>query len=215
MKLIKSEKPIFKNPEYLLINNWFTPEEEQRVWKELEFYTKTDSMERAENKQDTAKTESGDAKARSYRMYLDNFYHPDKRHVSDILKYSQEGLLKQTFHQGVKDKSPLYSRMFTNSNRHVTMLSYYEQSDYYDVHYDAFHWTQLIWFFKEPKKFKGGDFLLTDFKVQFECTHNTMLMFPSYYEHAVRPVELKEEDTNKGFGRYTITNFIMYERPKE
>jgi hypothetical protein len=50
MKLIKSEKPIFKNPEYLLINNWFTPEEEQRVWKELEFYTKTDSMERAENK---------------------------------------------------------------------------------------------------------------------------------------------------------------------
>jgi Rps23 Pro-64 3,4-dihydroxylase Tpa1-like proline 4-hydroxylase len=71
-------------------------------------------------------------------------------------------------------------------------------------------WTMLIWFFKEPKKFKGGDLILNDFETAFECKHNRMLLFPSHYEHSVAPISLAEEYKHKGMGRYTITNFITF-----
>jgi hypothetical protein len=61
MHLIKGKDPKFKNPEFILVDNWFAPDKENRVWKELEFYTKDVNTIRAE---DTviATTEKGEPK---------------------------------------------------------------------------------------------------------------------------------------------------------
>lgn len=209
MHLIKGKNPKFKNPEFVLVDNWFGPDKENRVWKELEFYTKDVNTIRAE---DTviATTEKGEPKGKHYRFYLDWYYKQDQRNVSDILIYNNNCLRDKEFQSTVLKKSPLFGRKFTDSNRNYSIVSYYEDADYYDTHTDSAMWTMLIWFFKEPKKFKGGDLILNDFETAFECKHNRMLLFPSHYEHSVTPISLAEEHKNKGMGRYTITNFITF-----
>ena len=40
----------------------------------------------------------------------------------------------------------------------TSIISYYEDNDYYEPHHDKFMWTSLTWFYREPKKFTGGKF---------------------------------------------------------
>ena len=65
------------NPLYpaLVIDNWYTPNEEKAVWKELDFYSATPKkyLEKAE---DTivARDKDGSPRSTAYRFYLETFY---------------------------------------------------------------------------------------------------------------------------------------------
>jgi predicted 2-oxoglutarate/Fe(II)-dependent dioxygenase YbiX len=67
----------------------------------------------------------------------------------------------------------------------------------------------LIWFYKEPKKFEGGELLFTEKEIKIDLKHNRMILFPSHFLHEVKPIKMKEE-FDKGYGRYSITKFITY-----
>ena len=43
-----------------------------------------------------------------------------------------------------------------------------------------------------------------------ECMYNRTVLFPSWYYHAVSEIKMKEEDLNKGLGRWAITHFINF-----
>ena len=85
--------------------------------------------------------------------------------------------------------------------------NYYDDAQEYKPHHDDPQFTILIWFYKEPKKFTGGDFIFTQPNVNVKCKHNRMVLFPSYYLHQVTPVLMDKEYRNKGLGRFTITHF--------
>lgn len=67
--------------------------------------------------------------------------------------------------------------------------------------------TAIIWFFKEPKRFEGGNLRLTELNETIECMHNRLIIFPSYYSHEVDELKLDEKYRNKGLGRFSITHF--------
>ena len=84
-------------------------------------------------------------------------------------------------------------KQFEITDNDCSVISYYDNGDKYDEHFDAFMHTAIIWFYKEPKKFEGGDFRLPELNETIECLHNRMIIFPSCYLHSVSPLKFKNK----------------------
>ena len=204
VKVVKDD-PTFP---FLVIDNWYNPEEEKAVWKELDFYTASpkESIPRAENTI-VARNKDGSSKSRAYRFYLENFYREGQREISPILNclYKQRS---PEFHNIIKECMP-YARSFHTSNADSSLISYYEENDHYTPHHDTFQWTCLIWMVREPVLFNGGDFKLDEPDIEIKLKNNRMVMFPCCYLHSVSPVKFHTEPKERGYGRYTITHFYI------
>jgi Rps23 Pro-64 3,4-dihydroxylase Tpa1-like proline 4-hydroxylase len=199
-------KVVKDNPTYpfVLIDNWYTPNEEKAVWKELDFYcvTPKDQLERAENTI-VARTDDGTSKSNAYRFYIEEYY--KKRQISPIINCTYKQRTPE-FHSIINECAP-YVRGFLSSNFDSTMVSYYEEKDHYKPHHDTMLWTCLIWMVREPKLFNGGDFILEDIDTTIKLKNNRMIMFPSCFLHSVTPVKFHTQPKEVGYGRYTITHF--------
>ena len=200
VKVVK-DNPTFP---FLVIDNWYTPNEEKAVWKELDFFSVTpkDQIKRAENTI-VARDPDGISLSKAYRYYIEDYY--KNRQVSPIINctYKQKTF---EFHNIIKECMP-YARNFSSSNGDSTLISYYEENDYYDAHHDVFQWTCLIWMVREPRLFDGGDFKLTEPDIEVKLKNNRMVMFPCCYLHSVSPVKFHTQPKEIGYGRYTITHF--------
>jgi len=207
VKIIK-DNPVFP---FLVIDNWYTPNEEKAVWKELDFFSATpkDQIDRAENTL-VARHSDGTSKSKAYRFYIDGFY--KKRELSPILNCMYKQLTPE-FHNIISECMP-YARSFLSSNKDSSLLSYYEEKDHYESHHDTSLWTCLIWMVREPRLFNGGDFTLNEPDIEVKLKNNRMVMFPCCYLHSVSPVKFHTQPKEIGFGRYTITHFY-YSIPKE
>jgi len=192
---------------FVVVDNWYTPNEEKAVWKELDFFSAIpkEQIDRAENTI-VARGRDGIAKSNAYRFYIEDFY--KKREVSPILN----GMYKQKtpqFHKIIKDNCMPHARSFLSSNNDSSLISYYEENDHYKPHHDTFLWTCLIWMVREPRLFNGGDFKLNEPDVEVKLKNNRMVMFPCYYLHSVSPVKFHTQPKELGYGRYTITHFYF------
>ena len=196
---------------FIVVDNWYNSEELKSVWKELDFHAQTQELPRAsENITITGvdKTKSGYvSQAHCYRIYLDSFYTREKRNISPILNGTKKFIDKDIHKKISKIRM---GRQFPETNSDSTMISYYEDGDHYGAHWDSATTTILRWFFKEPKKFKGGDLTFTDSGEVVKCKHNRMILFPGYYMHTVDPIKINKKNQNKGLGRYTLTTFYYY-----
>ena len=69
---IVNDNPTFP---FVVIDNWFTPDEEKTVWKELDFFSAIpkEQIDRAENTI-VARDKDGTAKSNAYRFYIEDFY---------------------------------------------------------------------------------------------------------------------------------------------
>jgi len=190
---------------YLIIDNWYTKKEEQMVWKELEFYSSLgkENLLRAENT--IVAKKNGNALGKSYRIYLDTIYRNENRTFSNITRFMEKQRTKK-FHELVSE-AMIMGRTFKDTNADNSMISYYEDGDYYDPHMDNFQFTCLIWFHKKPKKYDGGEFYFPENKDVIENKHNRLLIFPCYYLHGVKGIKFKNKNNKFGNGRYTITHF--------
>jgi len=202
------------NPTYpfILVDNWFTSNEERAVWKELDFFSSMprENIPRAENTI-VAKHENGDPKSKAFRFYIDSYYTDMGRNYSPIINcmYKQRS---PEFHKLINECMP-YGRSFLSSNRDSTLLSYYENNDHYDIHCDTFMWTVLIWMVKEPKRFNGGDFDFPEINTEIKLKNNRMIAFPSCFNHRVSPLQFNNTNDEIGYGKYTITHFY-YNTPE-
>ena len=197
-----------KEAPYLVIDNWYTQEEINAVWHELNMYATQPIYEKAENTV-VAKNLNGVAKSNAFRFYVWDYYTQKGRIISPILR----AMYKQTskaFHDIVLDAMPLHKNNFINTNVDSTFISYYDKSKYYKPHCDSVQFTCLIWMYKEPKQFFGGNLKLSAAKATIECVNNRMVFFPSYLEHEVTEVKSKD-DIKFGHGRYCITHFYNWE----
>tara|TARA_B100000579_G_C22709006_1_gene793583 strand:+ start:38 stop:718 length:681 start_codon:yes stop_codon:yes gene_type:complete len=198
---------------FLLVDDFYNEKEQKLIWQELEFY----SGKYMDADEDTRGARAVDSKTfklinSSYRVYLDEVYQKDSRHFSNILN-----VYGKVFHNDILEvlrKNMPTAPLLEMSNADHSQISYYDSGDFYGSHVDTFDYTILIWFFKEPKRFSGGDFILGGPNKKIECRNNRMVMIPSYYYHAVTPITMEEKYKNKGLGRYTLTHFYFFDRHK-
>src|SRR6056300_795005 len=200
VKIVK-DNPVFP---FLVIDNWYTPNEEKAVWKELDFFSSTpkDQIDRAE-KTVVARNEDGSSKSTAYRFYIEGFY--NKRGLSPILNCMYKQRTSEFF--SIIEECMPYARSFMSSNSDSSLLSYYEENDHYKPHHDTLAWTCLIWMVREPRLFNGGDFKLNEPDIEVKLKNNRMIMFPSCFLHSVSPVKFYTQPKEIGYGRYTITHF--------
>ena len=193
----------------MVINNFYNQQELDLIWKELDFYT-------APNKLFTAENYGGgvgytNAKAivldDLYKNYENNEKGVNFRNISNILTVN-----RKLFESGVLDTfSSLHGcvSIANKTNHDITKVRYYHDGQYYDPHTDkSTMFLAFSYFYKEPKKFVGGDLEFTKYDFKLPCDNNSMVIFPGWVEHGVRKVKIKNSDYYDGWGRYAITSFF-------
>ena len=204
--IVVSDDPFYK---FLIVDNWYTPNEEKAIWSELDFYSNLPKQEiiRAENSI-VARDDKGNSLGKSYRFYIQDYYTDVGRSKSHIFNC----MYKQNTPEfgNLVDNIVPYNRSYWSCNKQSTMVSYYEENDHYKEHSDTFMWSQLIWFVKDESLLNGGDLVFTDSNIKVKLKHNRCVFFPSCYMHKVLPLNFKNKINEMGYGRYTITHFWFF-----
>lgn len=188
---------------HIIINNFYNEEELKLIWQELDFYT-------APKKLLEPKDYGGVIDATNSRaIILDEVYGDFYRDISNILTTN-----RKLFTSGVlnvlEDVHPS-CRCATLANQDITKLRYYHNEDYYDPHTDhTVAFLAFSYFYKEPKKFQGGELEFPEYDYELECVNNSTIIFPGWVEHGVKKVSIEESDYYDGMGRYCVSNFMYY-----
>ena len=179
---------------HTLIHDFYDDEEQKLVWEELEFLNKPNKL--------LSPDRTGDplASPNKKSIFLDALYGHNQQ-VSNILTVN-----RKIFNILDLMKENTFSNYLRSVNiRYQTMLSYYEDKAYYSSHRDAFTVSSVTTFWKEPKKFTGGELRFVDFDYTPEMYHNSTIIFPSFVNHEVTPICMENNDGING--RYTLNQF--------
>ena len=188
----------------ILIDDYYSDEELTLIWEELLFLGKKDILySGSDPRAKGAETTSGISLKSNYSVFLDHLFCYD-RNFSNILKINRK-LFNQWDDIITQNSHWFYKNLFCSAD--ATLFSYYENQIYYDLHKDSATVTSLSWFFKEPKKFEGGNLFFENGK-KIEVKNNRMVIFPSIIPHGVSSGTMNKEDLNKQFGRFCITQFL-------
>jgi len=183
----------------MIIENFYNESELEHVWEELNFLTKPGKLMDA--KDYGGVIGSTNAKA----LVLDDVY--QNRQISNILTVN-----RKLFTSGVIDNfSEIHPccKIAKWSNWDITKVRYYHDGEFYDPHTDKdFQFLAFSYFYKEPKKFSGGDLIFPEYDFEISCDNNSMVIFPGWVEHGVRKVTIKDSEYYEGNGRYSITSFF-------
>ena len=190
---------------FLVVDNFYNKEEQNLILTELDFHKENFIVDEGIANRGVAKNHNGKPIANLSRIYLDELYE-NKRERSSILHCYQKLFTREIINK-YKEKT-LAARTYDITNTDWSQVSYYENNNNYDKHYDEFMHSVLIWFYRKPKRFAGGDLIFTDLNETVKCKHNRMILFPSYYYHKVNKVIMKEQYKNKGLGRFCLTHFF-------
>jgi Rps23 Pro-64 3,4-dihydroxylase Tpa1-like proline 4-hydroxylase len=190
---------IVKEPlPYLIIDDIFTKNELCGIYKELDFL-----QPNLLGPEDTG-TKFIDQKSNK-GIFLENLFNPKMFNFSYIFKY-----FEKIYTPEITNKllicHPSYSSIF-NHTKKSTLLSYYEDSDFYIPHVDETYVTFISWFFKTPKNFTGGEFIFTDINTEVPIINNRGIIFFGFYKHEVTPVKMLSNEA--GSGRFSISQFFV------
>ena len=189
---------------YLIVDDLYSNNEQKLIWEELRFHKNNFKEDQRAAGDGVARDENGKSISNSTRIYLDDIY-GDNRQDSNILNFYKK-IISPEVKEAYRHTTPSW-RLFEITNHDRSQVSYYENEGDYKEHFDKYMHTCLIWFYKEPKRFTGGDLTFTQSKKIVECKHNRMVLFPSYYLHAVDEVTMEYKYRGKGLGRYCLTHF--------
>ena len=119
---------------YVIVDDWYTEEEEKAVWKELDFYNTMDQKARAENT--IVAKKNGVPLANSYRFYVEDYYRQNHRHVSKILSGDYKARAVE-FHKIVEKCFPNVLEFFLKSITTSNTLPFKT--------FIYFIWGYLVW----------------------------------------------------------------------
>lgn len=188
----------------VVIDNYYSEQAAEEIWKELQFYS-TGNKFLEPSKTGTATDNNKQPLKKNGGLFLDEVY--ADRHVSNILRENRKLWTPELIDKLVENHT--FFRYLKQCNKDFTLVSYYEDSDYYLPHTDTATLTLVSWFYKKPKKFSGGSLTIED-ELTIDCEYNRTVIFPSILYHAVDTIVIDEEYRNKNFGRYTITQLILF-----
>ena len=196
---------------HLIFNDFYNEKELKLIWEELNFYTKPGKFLQPKN-YGGIETHT-DARA----ILLDNLYKNyskvDKkdginyRKISNILTVNRKVLSKEVL-EAFSKLHPC-CKIITKTNWDITKVRYYHDGDYYDPHTDRnYQFLAFSYFYREPKRFEGGELVFPRYNYEFACDNNSLIMFPAWVEHGVSKVSINDSDYFDGYGRYAITSFF-------
>ena len=188
---------------YIIIDNFYNEKELASIWQELEVLCSDCKLE-SPNLESSAFSETGEILKNNRFIFIDDVY--KNRKCSNIL-----GVNRKLFNNwgSIVKTSPDWYFNTLDCNMDATLLSYYENGGYYKPHKDKANATSLTWLYKEPKRFSGGD-LIISFKgdqERIEVKNNRMLIIPSMIDHEVIEVRMDNNDCGNHLGRFCITQF--------
>lgn len=163
-----------------------------------------------------------DKKMRTNRViYYDTLYE-GKRKQSILLTELDKKFNNEKFQQLLLS-SPHPLCEFAKTNYHETQVSNYNRGQKYDWHTDAGYGngrmiSLVYWFFKEPKKFSGGQLGISNSPIwdgnivkeggehikEIEPENNMAIVFSSAVPHSVIPAYCKDSE----YSRYSANIWI-------
>ena len=190
---------------HLIVDDIYNENELQLIWQELEFLT---YLTKWKSPEETASAKLNDKILKNnLGIFLDgdDGIYADRK-ASNILSVNRKILDKEILGAYGALSFGYQTTFMTNTD--TTLISYYEDSHYYEKHKDHAIMTALTWFYKEPKAFFGGDLIFSDFnKYTVELKNNRAVLFPSFVFHEVEEICMPEH--KPGFGRYCMAQFFM------
>ena len=200
---------VFKKPfPHLIINNFYNQEELDLIWEELNFYTKPGKLLEAKDFGGIPD------KTNSHALLLDSLYgksvgesSASLRSISNILQVNRKLFTSTALEEFAKIDDCCC--IANQSNYDVTKVRYYHNGEYYDPHTDKpFHFLAFSYFYKEPKRFTGGEVIFPKYNYEYPCNNNSMIILPGWVEHGVNEVSINDSDYYDGYGRYCISSFF-------
>jgi len=203
MEIIRPLKEPFP---HLIIENLYDDEELELIWEELEFLNKLGKLNEPENYGAAGKINDKNEHYYSTNakgLNLENVY--NDRNISNILRVNKK-LFK--YAQTYSNLSPHHLK-FLKANFSITKIRYYENGGSYLPHTDYFFDTlACTYFYKQPKKFSGGELFFPQFdNYEIPCIDNCCIIFPSCFVHGVKKIHLENNDCNSKYGRYCMSQF--------
>ena len=203
----------YKDPfPHLIVEDFYNEKELELIWEELNFYTKPGKLLGA--KDYSGVVDKTNARALSLdSLYVDYSSNGsvNYRSISNILNITRKVFdceILKTYSE-INDCCILGNKC----DRDFTKVRYYHHGEYYEPHIDGgFHTLAFSYFHKTPKSFTGGELYFPKYYYEFPCSDNTVIIFPSWVEHGVREVKIKDSEYYDGFGRYAITHFLSSTR---
>lgn len=205
---MKTEIFQVKNLPVAVIDDFYDQEAVKKIWQEILFLSSGDKMNDPSATGSAIDYDDDNQPVflkKNKGLFLDEIYMD--RNVSDILRENRK-IFQTQIHDHLINYNPIF-RYLTGANKDYTLLSYYEDSDYYSPHVDDATMTVISWFYSQPKKFTGGSLIFED-NITVDCTYNRTVVFPSILKHAVEPVNLENQYKNQNYGRYTLTQLCTY-----
>ena len=195
--------------EHIVVDDLFTKDELELMWKELDFLDGKLLPPRETGSAYIVK-ENGDKQLlkQNKAIYLDKVFSCEHREMSNILKIN-----RKVFHKEIVDAAmklhPFYE-LISVTNFDNTLINYYEDNDYYEPHKDVAIFTSVTFLHREPKQYTGGDFVFADYDHVVESKLNRMILFPSIITHSVTPIKMLTDEP--GYGRYSMTVFVLQDK---
>ena len=187
---------------HITIENIFPDDVLDSIWNEVdelhEHLLPPKETGSAHNNGELLKQNSG--------LYLYKHY-GDKAGSSQIV----QAMHNVVFHPQIVSawKHDHLSKMVRITNWETCLLSYYNEGDSYHPHHDIAVFTTLIWLWREPKAFTGGDLTLNEYGYTIKAQNNCGIIFLSPEIHSVDSVLKTNRWLNKmdNYGRYCLTHF--------
>ena len=192
---------------HLIVENLYNEEELELIWEELKFFTKPGKL--LEAKDYGGVVERTNARA----VILDEVF-ATQRQISNILTVNRKLFKSDILYEFGKIHD--CCSIAKNCNHDITKLRYYHNNDYYEPHTDrTMQFLGFSYFYKEPKKFEGGELLFPKYDYELTCANNSIIIMPGWVEHAVSKVSIEDSDYYDGWGRYAVTHFFGNKDKKE
>ena len=194
---------------HLILRDFYNQNELKLIWQELDFYTQPGKLFEAKDFGGVVN------RTNSHAIALDELYYNKKfRKISNILQVN-----RKLFHEDVLsafarvDDSCGIAKM---CNTDITKVRYYHNGEYYEPHTDlAFQFLSFSYFYREPKKFTGGEVYFPQYDLDYPCYNNSVIMFPGWVKHGVRSVKIDNSNYFEGNGRYCISSFFGFKDFKD
>ena len=184
---------------HLIIQNFYNKKELNLVWEELRFLTKPGKLLPPEDYGGVVGYT--DAKA----LCLDVEY--NHRIISNILTVNRKIFDNQILEPFSKIHDCCGESI--NCNYDTTKVRYYHDGEYYKPHRDtSYHFLAFSYFYKEPKRFTGGELIFPKYNYELTCENNSLIIMPSWVQHGVKHVSIEDSDYYDGSGRYCISSFF-------
>ena len=194
---------IHKDPlPFLYIEEIFSKEELSPIYNELDFILPKLLLPKDTQ---SAVDREGNYSKKNTGIFLDDMY--SNRKFSNILSINRK-LYNEDIVNAAIECAPAYGILRT-VGLDSTLISYYEKSDYYKPHFDTSALTIVVWFFKQPKNFTGGEFKFTNYDINIPIKNNSGVVFFSSYLHEVSSTELIDS-TVPGSGRFSMSLFCRH-----